>query len=244
MLFVLISATALAQGTPCAPTEKPFTGSVVEGGYAFEYESIRGVDCRIYRLRNTPGKPLTPVVWRDGSDVLLDVTLPACRAGHACTPQEVKKDGIAVTTTPTKISFGFNKDEYSEPTTAYGRLKLATANPALPDRTLSFTGSVANAKGANTPVAVALTSYVDKSADGYALNYKLSASTDPHSVVPDDLFIAFEIEGRTRRVRYRDLVRKDIEIKKTSKSIRGDVALNLRIVSDDRIVAATHSFTY
>lgn len=243
MLLFLISSATLAQTTPCSPVEKVFHGSVVQGGYAFEYESIRGADCRIYRLRNKPGKPLTPVVWRDGADVLLDVTLPACRTGSACTPQEVQKDGIAVTTAPTKINFGFNKDEYSEQTTAYGRLKWAAVNPALPDRTLTFTGSV-DSKGTSTPVSVRLKSYADKAKGGYALKYKLSASSKPHSVIPADLFVAFDIEGETRTVRYRDLLRNDLEINRMSKDIKGDVAIKLSIVSNDRVVATTHSVTY
>lgn len=54
-------------------------GTANQGGYIFNYQSSRGNECRVYRLRNTPGKLLTPTRWNDSQELFLDVNLPECK---------------------------------------------------------------------------------------------------------------------------------------------------------------------
>jgi len=92
---------------------------VEEGGFAFVYQSVAGSladgrSCTVYRLRNLPGRPPTPVRWRAGGEVLVDAArLARCADANACDWLEVARyfEG-EVEAGETQLSFGLNADSF------------------------------------------------------------------------------------------------------------------------------------
>lgn len=76
-LAVAGSVSALpvrAQSPTCSvKTDLPI-GVTNQNGYSFDYQSGNGPKCRRYRLRNKPGKVLTPPIWKDKTETFLDVS--------------------------------------------------------------------------------------------------------------------------------------------------------------------------
>lgn len=92
---------------------------VDQGGFAFTYQSVAGSledgrSCTVYRLRNLPGRPPTPVRWRAGDEVLVDAArLARCADAVACDWLEVARyfEG-EVEAGETQLSFGLNADSF------------------------------------------------------------------------------------------------------------------------------------
>lgn len=91
-----------------------------EGGYRFEYQSIRGVTadarvCTLYRVRNTADHPPTPLRWTQGDELLMDKTrLARCPADAAACPwvSVAKYFEGHVDTNLSFIAYGLNADAY------------------------------------------------------------------------------------------------------------------------------------
>lgn len=89
------------------------------GGFAFSYQSVAGLmadgrSCAVYRLRNLPGQPPTPVRWRADDEVLVDTAhLARCADEASCGWLEVARyfEGV-VLVGKTELSFGLNADSF------------------------------------------------------------------------------------------------------------------------------------
>lgn len=100
----------------------PEPALAAEGGYGFQYQSIEGVTedaraCTLYRLRNTPDKPPTPVRWTLGEEILMDKTrLARCPADVVTCPwvNVAKYFEGSVATNLSQISYGLNADAYAQ----------------------------------------------------------------------------------------------------------------------------------
>lgn len=92
---------------------------VEQGGFAFVYQSVAGEledgrRCTVYRLRNLPGRPPTPVRWRAGDAVLVDAArLGRCSDAATCAWLEIARyfEGD-VLVGETRLSFGLNADSF------------------------------------------------------------------------------------------------------------------------------------
>lgn len=96
-------------------------GVADEGGYLFEYQSLRGITeddraCTVYRFRNTPGKPPTPTRWLLGDVVVVDkVRLPRCPGRATCEWSAFAKYFPGhVDANLSTIGYGLNADAYHE----------------------------------------------------------------------------------------------------------------------------------
>jgi hypothetical protein len=109
-----------SQSVACSvKTDFPI-GVTNQNGYSFDYQSGKGAKCRRYRLRNEPGKVLTPTVWKDQSETFLDVDLAACSAGAVCPwVSAVKISGTEPDQGETMLSYGVNKDECTDKPDAF-----------------------------------------------------------------------------------------------------------------------------
>ncbi len=170
LLAAAIPTSSLAQ-SDCATTHVLPIGLANQGGYAFNYQSGKGKDCRRYRLRNTPGNLLTPVLWRDTREVFMDVDLVECPKGSICP----WVDGIRISTEPatpgrTTLSFGLNKDEYKDEPDAY-RLEETTTARLAPLITI-LRGIVADSAKKPFELNVQVASYVEGGRP-YRLTYEI-----------------------------------------------------------------------
>lgn len=105
----------IAGGIPEVPAQ------AAQGGYLLEYQSLRGTTedaraCTVYRLRNAPGKPPTPLRWTLGEEVVVDkVRLARCDGEAACPWMTVVKYFAGeIDTNLSTLSYGLNADAYHE----------------------------------------------------------------------------------------------------------------------------------
>jgi hypothetical protein len=96
-------------------------GIAQQGGYHVEFQSLRGVTaddraCTVYRLRNAPDKPPTPLRWTLGDETVVDkLRLPRCGGPEDCGWLSFAKyfpGGID--TNLSLLSYGLNADAYQE----------------------------------------------------------------------------------------------------------------------------------
>ncbi len=110
----------LAVAADCRATRTLPIGIATQGGYRFEYESGHSAHCRVYRVRNTSGKVLTPVLRRDDRETFLDVDIPACPATASCRWIDSRIIGASPPLTDkSKLGYGINKDEYHDEPDAF-----------------------------------------------------------------------------------------------------------------------------
>jgi hypothetical protein len=130
ILVVLLLGAAAADGDATGPTrlldclieghvpERP--GFAEQGGYRFEYQSLRGVTgddraCTVHRLRNAAGAAPTPVRWTLGALVVVDKTrLPRCGGDDCAWTTFVRYFPGTVDTNLSLLSYGLNADAYRE----------------------------------------------------------------------------------------------------------------------------------
>jgi len=150
----------------CSFQGPPIKGSTNQGGYAFEYESYSGTGptgaCRMYRLRNAPGRLYTPVRWKDSGEIWFDTALPGCPAGTVCPVLDVVKQSIRVQDGRSSLSYGVNKNEYSEDPSAFKRHQgesLAGLSGELPRFVTTVSGVIADAEQRPLPISIRVASY-------------------------------------------------------------------------------------
>lgn len=131
LLLLLLAFVAAAQDAPPAQDARLLNcnvdahvpdrpGRAEEGGYAFEFQSLRGGTdddraCTVYRLRNTPGKPPTPLRWTMGDETIVDkVRLARCREEQEGCPwlAFARYFPGAIDANLSTISYGLNADAY------------------------------------------------------------------------------------------------------------------------------------
>ncbi len=176
---------ASADEPPVAPAETkilncsvdaqlpPEPAATEEGGYRFEYQSIRGVTadervCTLYRVRNTAGHAPTPLRWLQGSELLMDKTrLPRCPSdAESCPWISVAKyfEGH-VDTNLSVIRYGLNADAFDRQVETFlGTILLDDARSARSVGT-ELEGVFANADGEAVPVHVIVKSRIDAGHD-------------------------------------------------------------------------------
>lgn len=155
------SQVLLAQELECRVSEWLPIGLARQGGYAFNYQSGRGPNCRVYRLRNMPGGLLTPVRWRDRGEIFIDQNLAACtKETRTCPWMEAIKISSRAVTGRTTISYGVNKDEYSDYPDAYRRGELAAFAPLV----TILRGITASAAGEPVEIEIRVVSTVQAGA--------------------------------------------------------------------------------
>jgi len=160
-------------GGDCSFNGPPIKGSTNQGGYVFEYESYSGTGptgaCRLYRLRNTPGKLYTPVLWKDSGEIWFDTALPACPAGSICPSIDVMKQSLRVEDGGSTLTYGVNKNEYSEAPSAFKRHQnekfVALSGNAYPFVT-TISGVIADANGRPIQISIRVASFVETGAKG------------------------------------------------------------------------------
>ena len=137
LCLLLLLPTASTQGTADASADRMLNclidghvpeqpGVAEQGGYHIEYQSLRGVTeddraCTVYRLRNAPDKPPTPLRWTLGEETVVDkLRLPRCDAPDACDWLTFAKyfPG-AIDTNLSLLSYGLNADAYQETTETF-----------------------------------------------------------------------------------------------------------------------------
>lgn len=96
-------------------------GIAQQGGYHVEFQSLRGVTdddraCTVYRLRNAPDKPPTPLRWTLGDETVVDkLRLPRCGGRDECDwISFAKYFPGGVDTNLSLLSYGLNADAYQE----------------------------------------------------------------------------------------------------------------------------------
>jgi hypothetical protein len=129
ILLALLLGAAAAEDDAAGPTrllnciidghvpERP--GIADQGGYRFEYQSLRGVTeddraCTVHRLRNAADAAPTPVRWTLGALTVVDKTrLPRC-TGDCAWATFVRYFPGTVDTNLSELSYGLNADAYHE----------------------------------------------------------------------------------------------------------------------------------
>lgn len=86
-----------------------------------QYQSARGRNTRVYRVRNTPHGILTPVRWKDERDVFMDTTLVKCRGDESGEWVETTLTHGESQKGDSLLGYGVNQDEFTEKPTAYVR---------------------------------------------------------------------------------------------------------------------------
>jgi len=165
----------------CVFNETPIKGSTNQGGYAFEYESRSGTGptgaCRWYRLRNTPGKLYTPVRWKDLTEIWFDTALARCDAGSTCPWIDVVKHSLRAVDGRSALSYGVNKDEFSDDPSAFkrhGDEKSFVQGRGFPPLVTTVSGVIADVEQRPIPISIRVVSFVSPSAPPYEFAYEIS----------------------------------------------------------------------
>lgn len=209
LLFLVLPFIALGQGGDPAtdPTTDPSTTSadavlrcrvvdrvphaeaeVDQGGFAFAYQSVAGeLDdgrrCTVYRLRNLPGRPPTPVRWRAGETVLVDAArLARCADVATCAWLEIARyfEGD-VLVGETRLSFGLNADSFhhtSEGLVAATEPDVGAASASVGSEIVA---RLTLADGSDYDLHVLVKSYFVRGRDGLDLVFDIT-SEDPSAL--------------------------------------------------------------
>jgi hypothetical protein len=162
IVISLLLLSPLSLQAQCKPTQQLPVGTTNQGGYVFNYQSWRGPNCRAYRLRNTPGKLLTPVAWTDQAETFFDGYIPACQQNQNCNWIEtVVAAASSSVVAPTRLSYGANKDEYKDsPDAIRGKHQVTSDSKIL---ITILRGLIADDKGNAHEIAVQVSSEVSAS---------------------------------------------------------------------------------
>jgi hypothetical protein len=150
--LLLFSALSVTGADSCTTKGNPIGGAVNDSGYAFEFQSQEGENCRVYRIKNTPGKPLTPVKWSDQDTVFIDTNLPACGPKASCDWITAVQYSLASNRSHTEIGYGINKDQHKTQSPAYVEAKLTAIKFAPQQPFGSVYGSITDLAGNSVPV--------------------------------------------------------------------------------------------
>jgi hypothetical protein len=212
-----------------------------QGGYSFDYQSGKGNDCRIYRLRNEPGQVRTPADWRDNRDLvkelLFDGELADCAKAATCPwVDQIKITVQAIETGDTALGCGVPKDEYSDNVGAY-RQKIEK-QAAFPSFTTILRGIVGGRKVQQHQVAIRVTSSVSGSGPFY-LTYQVELAGESEPIgtaaraVENAELLSFDWKAASSRP-FREKLRQQIK-QLSSKSPSLKIELSAPDVMLDRV---------
>lgn len=170
-LFQLTQRPVLSGSNPqlsldsaCIPIGRLEGGVATQGGYRFRFESLRGEDCRSYRLANTSGQQSVKVSWRYASDkfepILCETRLASCITGSSMCPafECPKNEPAFQDTRTTELGYGGpNADSQTDHPQAYVAKRDVSA--ASPIRTI-LRGTAGDAEGKPLDIAIEVTSSV------------------------------------------------------------------------------------
>jgi len=172
--LLFVRGDIAVEQTQCVVRANLPVGVENQGGYAFDYQSGKGDICRVYRLRNMPGRLQTPVLWKDRREVFMDLSLPECAAKSACqwdTVVRISADSSRVG--KSTLSYGLNRDEFTDDPDAY-RSELVSKPTRLPPLITIFGGVVPDGRRNPHRIAIQLSSYAfAKGAEPYTLRYEI-----------------------------------------------------------------------
>jgi hypothetical protein len=183
---------SVAESLPVPPAEAR------EGGFAFLFESLGGtaVDgraCTVYRLRNLPGSPPTPVRWVAGSEVLVDVArLARCSSDAECAWLEVARyfDGGYVGG-DTEIGYGLNADSFRHTSPGLVALSFPDVGAAASSVGTELVGTVLDSRDRPVVLDLVVKSRLVRDGDGLVLVYEATAD-DPSQLDGSRFVLAWE----------------------------------------------------
>jgi hypothetical protein len=187
-----VLACLVAESLPAPPAEAR------EGGFAFVFESLGGtaVDgraCTVYRLRNLPGSPPTPVRWSTGSEVLVDVaSLARCREEAACAWFEVARyfDGAYVGG-ETVIGYGLNADSFRIASPGLVAISFPDLGATAASVGTELVGTLVDSEGREVVLDLVVKSRIERGEDGLVLVYEAQAG-DPSQLGGSHFVLAWE----------------------------------------------------
>lgn len=151
-----------------------------QGNYKFEYQSGYGIPdkfaCLTYRARNSSGKQLTTIIWKEDSNrqsrVLLQSLFDECPAGGQCPWDESVHVVDLVDKGDTYLGFGANSDQYKEHPTAFRRsVKTVSGKPPL---TTTLRRIVGDTERPEVLMGIRVTSTAEGEAGSYQPNIRLN----------------------------------------------------------------------
>ncbi len=156
-----------------------------EGGFAFVFESLGGTAddgraCTVYRLRNLPGSPPTPVKWSAGTEVLAEVAgLPRCPEDAACEWFEVARyfDGDFVNG-DTLVSYGLNADSFRLESPGLVSFASPDTGAAAASVGTQVVGTVITAEGEEVALDLIVKSRIERGEQGTVLVYEATSAED------------------------------------------------------------------
>jgi hypothetical protein len=174
-----IEPPAKADSDECVPKDSLTIGLTNQGGYSFNYQSRKGDGCRLYRVRNTPGHVLTPVIWEDEHEIFFSPDLPDC-------PSTAKDCGIWLETTltdtkppikgETSLGYGLNRDEFKDKPDAFR--KDVTKHAGFPALFTAIRGVLADSNHQPLQLDISVRSVVSGNAPDYRLSYVMKITGD------------------------------------------------------------------
>ncbi len=156
-----------------------------EGGFAFEFESLGGTaldgrTCAVYRLRNLPGSPPTPVRWSAGNEVLITITgLARCRGDLPCEWLEVARyfEGDVVSG-DTLLGYGLNADSFVASSDALVGFPSPDVQASAASVGTELVGTLVDPEGGLVSLDLVVKSRLERDGDLITLVYEATAS-DP-----------------------------------------------------------------
>ena len=176
--LLLLRANASFAQDKCRIVQDRPTGTTQQGGYAFDYYSAMGSNCRIYKLRNHPGKLKTPVRWKAAGEILVDAILAECpSSSKSCDWLEIVKPSWKPYGDKTQLGYGVNKDEYVENPESFADAQRQGATTAgLEPIITSVSGPIQDAEGKPLFIAIRVASIASRESAGYfKLKYAISS---------------------------------------------------------------------
>lgn len=167
-----------------------------QGGFGFDYQCGSDGVCRIYQIRNHPGKPDTPVRWKSAAEIFIDTVLVPCPASaKTCEWLTIpKKAWNKSYDCQTNLDYGLNKDSYHEKPQGFcePQRQIQPSGLLFPLET-AVSGTITDAEGKPLLVGLEVSSAAKKSSVGFELSYTIRSlrETAPVTVATGSSF-----EGR------------------------------------------------
>jgi hypothetical protein len=177
--------------------------TAAEGGFTIFYQALGGLAtdgraCTVHRVRNAAGGPPTPVRWRAGDDLLIDMArLGRCDADTPCEWFAVARyfaGGFELG--PSRLGFGLNADAFEIETQSLH----AVTNPDLGGLTASVgtevEGAIVTADGRSLRVSFTVKSRLERT-DGGAMSliYEV-VTTSPELQRAGELALVWQVFDR------------------------------------------------
>ncbi len=187
-----VLACIVADSLPAPPAEAK------EGGFGFVFESLGGtaVDgraCTVYRLRNLPGSPPTPVRWVAGSEVLVDgARLARCTGEEDCVWFEVARyfDG-GYLGGDTVLGYGLNADSFRVASRGLVALSFPDVGAAAAGVGTELVGTVVDSSDREVALDLVVRSRLEREGDELLLVYE-ATSNDPSQLDGSRFVLAWE----------------------------------------------------